>query len=156
MRRRCFRRRCTTNGFTPPSTSASSSSALLFWWALIHGHRGVTNYGVAVLYLFTTAIHSGLLGALLTFARTPWYPDYDDTPVLGSVAAGRPAARRADHVGAGLHRLHRRRPGDLRRLAQRLATVRRWPGPAPNMRAGGREPHNSARSAGLPMQSSPR
>jgi putative membrane protein len=59
------------------------ASALLFWWALIHGHRGVTNYGVAVFYLFTTAIHSGLLGALLTFARTVWYPDYSNTQVWG-------------------------------------------------------------------------
>ena len=58
-------------------------SALLFWWAIFHGHRGVTNYGGAVLYLFTTAIHSGLLGALLTFSRTPWYPAYDDTAVWG-------------------------------------------------------------------------
>jgi len=62
------------------------ASALLFWWALIHGHRGVTNYGVAVFYLFTTAIHSGLLGALLTFARTVWYPDYSNTQVWGLTA----------------------------------------------------------------------
>jgi putative membrane protein len=58
-------------------------SALLFWWAVFHGHRGVTNYGSAVLYLFTTAVHSGLLGALLTFSRTPWYPAYDDTQLWG-------------------------------------------------------------------------
>jgi putative membrane protein len=51
-------------------------TALLFWWAIIHGQRGATNYGAGVLYLFTTAIHSGLLGALITFARTTWYPDY--------------------------------------------------------------------------------
>jgi putative membrane protein len=50
--------------------------SLLFWWALIHGGRNKTGYGVAVLYLFTTAIHSGFLGALLTFARSAWYPDY--------------------------------------------------------------------------------
>jgi len=54
-------------------------SALLFWWALIHGHRAAASYGVAVLYLFTTAIHSGLLGALLTFARSVWYPHYAQT-----------------------------------------------------------------------------
>jgi cytochrome c oxidase assembly factor CtaG len=54
-------------------------SALLFWWALIHGRRAAGSYGVAVLYLFTTAIHSGLLGALLTFARTVWYPHYIET-----------------------------------------------------------------------------
>jgi putative membrane protein len=52
------------------------TSALLFWWALIHGRPTATSQGVAVLYLFTTAIHSGLLGALLTFARVPWYPAY--------------------------------------------------------------------------------
>ena len=51
-------------------------SALLFWWALLHGRRHAVNYGLAVLYLFTTAIHSGILGALLTFARTVWYPAY--------------------------------------------------------------------------------
>jgi cytochrome c oxidase assembly factor CtaG len=51
-------------------------TAMLFWWAVLHGHRGVVNYGAGVLYLFTTAIHSGLLGALITFARSVWYPDY--------------------------------------------------------------------------------
>jgi cytochrome c oxidase assembly factor CtaG len=51
-------------------------SALLFWWALIYGARGVAGYGAAVLYVFTTSLHSGLLGALLTFARTVWYPSY--------------------------------------------------------------------------------
>lgn len=61
-------------------------SALLFWWALIHGHHGVKNYGAAVLYLFTTAIHSGLLGALLTFSRSPWYPDYDHAQIWGMTA----------------------------------------------------------------------
>lgn len=29
--------------------------------------------------MFTTALHSGLLGALLTFAGTVWYPDYART-----------------------------------------------------------------------------
>jgi putative membrane protein len=51
-------------------------SALLFWWALIHGPQGATGYGAAVLYLFTTSIHSGLLGALITFAGSVWYPSY--------------------------------------------------------------------------------
>ena len=51
-------------------------SALLFWWALIHGPRGAMGYGAAVLYLFTTSIHSGVLGALLTVAGTAWYPSY--------------------------------------------------------------------------------
>jgi putative membrane protein len=51
-------------------------SALLFWWAILQGRQHALNYGLAVLYLFTTAVHSGLLGALLTFGRTLWYPAY--------------------------------------------------------------------------------
>jgi len=51
-------------------------SALLFWWALIHGPQGAMGYGAAVLYLFTTSIHSGALGALLTVAGSIWYPSY--------------------------------------------------------------------------------
>ena len=54
-------------------------SALLFWWAILHGRRRAVGFGVAVLYMFTTALHSGLLGALLTFTRTLWYPIYTNT-----------------------------------------------------------------------------
>jgi putative membrane protein len=52
-------------------------TALLFWWTLIQGHR--VNYGGAFIYVFTTAAHSSVLGALLTFSRTPWYPSYLET-----------------------------------------------------------------------------
>jgi cytochrome c oxidase assembly factor CtaG len=51
-------------------------SALLFWWALIHGPQGAMGYGAAVLYLFTTSVHSGALGALITLAGSVWYPSY--------------------------------------------------------------------------------
>jgi len=54
-------------------------TAMLFWWALIHGRRGVLVYGAAVFYLFMTSAHSGLLGAVLTFARTAVYPAYQDS-----------------------------------------------------------------------------
>jgi cytochrome c oxidase assembly factor CtaG len=54
-------------------------SALLFWWAIMHGRQRAVGFGIAVLYLFTTALHSGLLGALLTFARSVWYPAYTGT-----------------------------------------------------------------------------
>src|SRR6185436_12691985 len=54
-------------------------SAVLFWWAVIHGPRKQLGYGMAVLYMFTTALHSGALGALLTFTRTIWYPIYSGT-----------------------------------------------------------------------------
>ncbi len=50
-------------------------SALLFWWALLYawGRRG---YGLAVLYVFTTALHTSVLGVLLTFAPVLIYPAY--------------------------------------------------------------------------------
>jgi putative membrane protein len=56
-------------------------SALLFWWAVLHGRERAMGYGLAVLYLFTTALHNGLLGALLTFARSVWYPAYASTTI---------------------------------------------------------------------------
>lgn len=53
------------------------STALLFWWTLIHGRHGRLSYGVAFLYVFTTAIHTSILGALMTFTERIWYPIYD-------------------------------------------------------------------------------
>jgi len=53
-------------------------SALLFWWSLFYV-RGQAGYGVAVLYVFTTAVHTSILGALLTFAPNIWYPAYAAT-----------------------------------------------------------------------------
>lgn len=53
------------------------ATAALFWWALIHGRFGRLGYGVAVLWVFTTSLHSGVLGALLTFAPRLWYPIYE-------------------------------------------------------------------------------
>lgn len=50
-------------------------SALLFWWALFYAH-GRKAYGAGVLYVFTTAVHTGILGALLTFAPRVWYSSY--------------------------------------------------------------------------------
>jgi cytochrome c oxidase assembly factor CtaG len=53
------------------------AAALLFWWTLIHGAYGRLCYGVAFVYVFTTAIHTSVLGALMTFAQRMWYPIYD-------------------------------------------------------------------------------
>jgi putative membrane protein len=59
-------------------------SALLFWWALVHGPRGLMGYGAAVLYVFTTSVHSGVLGAFLTFTGRLLYPAYASaTPAWG-------------------------------------------------------------------------
>ena len=57
-------------------------SALLFWWALFHGSHGRLGYGAAVLYVFTTAVHTGALGALLTFSRLLWYPAYGNAAAM--------------------------------------------------------------------------
>jgi putative membrane protein len=50
-------------------------SALLFWWSLFEA-RGGLSYGAGVLYVFTTAIHTSILGALLTFSPAVWYTPY--------------------------------------------------------------------------------
>lgn len=48
------------------------ASALLFWWALVRRRPD----GIAVLYVLTTLLHTGFLGALLTFSPNVWYPTY--------------------------------------------------------------------------------
>ncbi len=52
-------------------------TALLFWWTLLHGRHGRLGYGMAVVYCFTTAVHTSILGALMTFAQQVWYPIYE-------------------------------------------------------------------------------
>jgi putative membrane protein len=49
-------------------------TALLFWWALLWGRSRERGYGAAVFYLFITALHTGLLGLLLTVSKGLWYP----------------------------------------------------------------------------------
>lgn len=54
-------------------------SALLFWWVVIGiGFHGRLNYGLGMLYVFTMAMFQGVIGALITFSRHPWYPIYTD------------------------------------------------------------------------------
>jgi putative membrane protein len=52
------------------------ASACLFWWTMLHGRYGRLGYGVAVFYVFATAVHSGSLGALAAFSPRPWYALY--------------------------------------------------------------------------------
>jgi putative membrane protein len=51
-------------------------TSILFWWGLLYGRYGRAGYGAAVFYVFTTVVHTGLLGALLTFAGVPLFPAY--------------------------------------------------------------------------------
>jgi putative membrane protein len=51
-------------------------SALLFWWAVL-GRHGVRHArGASIVYLFTTMMHTGALGALFTMSDNVWYPIY--------------------------------------------------------------------------------
>jgi putative membrane protein len=57
-------------------------SALFFWWAVLHERTGEAagmHRGMALLYVFTTAVHTSILGALLTFSPSLWYPAYAQT-----------------------------------------------------------------------------
>lgn len=57
-------------------------TALLFWWSVLG--RGVRRPDAAGLAsLFTTMLHTGALGALLTFAPHPWYAHYAGAAALG-------------------------------------------------------------------------
>jgi putative membrane protein len=51
-------------------------TALLFWWTVFHGQLGRIGRPAAVLSLFTTSVHTSLLGALLAFSTKQWYPLY--------------------------------------------------------------------------------
>ncbi len=52
-------------------------TALLFWWSVLPLRAGGARaHVIAFASVFTTAVHTSLLGALLTFAARPWYPAY--------------------------------------------------------------------------------
>ena len=55
------------------------ASALVFWAAMIET-RKQTQQGAVIIYLFTTTVHTSVLGALITFAARPWYAAYMQTP----------------------------------------------------------------------------
>ena len=54
-------------------------TGLLFWWTVFKSRGSELGYGAAVFYLFGTALQTGALGALLTFAPGLWYPAYAAT-----------------------------------------------------------------------------
>jgi putative membrane protein len=57
--------------------------ALCFWWSVLRPgpRRNVAVRGIAT--LFFTTLTTGALGALLTFAGTPWYAGPDTEPPFG-------------------------------------------------------------------------
>lgn len=59
-------------------------SALLFWWTIFGRRPGTEASAPAMLSLFTTMVHTGALGALLTLAPGLWYPWYvEPSTMLG-------------------------------------------------------------------------
>ena len=61
-------------------------TATLFWWGIAHGRYGRVGYGAAVVYVFATAVHSGVLGALITFSPNVWYAPYIESHHAGTSA----------------------------------------------------------------------
>lgn len=51
-------------------------TAVLFWWATLESRTSRRAPALAMGALFLTALHTGLLGALLTFSDIAWYPRY--------------------------------------------------------------------------------
>jgi putative membrane protein len=59
-------------------------SALLFWWTVFGNTQRREGSAHAMLSLFTTMVHTGALGALLTLSPGLWYPSYvESTSALG-------------------------------------------------------------------------
>jgi putative membrane protein len=95
------------------------ATALIFWHALFR-HGAHAARGAAILYLFTTTIHTGVLGALLTFARTPMYAPFD----AGLRAFGTLTPLEDQQLGGLIMWV----PGALVYIAVALALLARWLG----------------------------
>ena len=108
------------------------ATSMLFWFGLLHGRYGRAGYGAAVFYVFTTAVHTGVLGALFLIARTPLYSSYAAPAVGGIEPLG-------DQQLAGLVMWI---PGGLLLTITGLALFAAWLGAAE--RRAGRHDRNSA------------
>jgi cytochrome c oxidase assembly factor CtaG len=103
------------------------ASALLFWASVFPG-RARAREALPVASLFTTMLHTGALGALLTFAPSPWYGTTGD-PLLGL------SAIEDQQLGGLVMWL----PGSIPYLAATLAIVAAWmaAGTRPRLHANG-------------------
>lgn len=93
------------------------ASALLFWWSVL---GQPVRPAAALASAFTTMLHTGALGALLTFAPAPWYARYADTLAYGLTPL-------EDQQLGGLLMWV---PGGAAYFAVALAIVARWVVPA--------------------------
>jgi cytochrome c oxidase assembly factor CtaG len=62
-------------------------TALLFWWSIINGGLDRRASFAGVLFLFLTSLHSGILGAFLTFTRQIWYTANGNSSAMWGLTA---------------------------------------------------------------------
>ncbi len=91
------------------------AAALAFWWSVLGG-RARAPGALPIASLLTTMLHTGALGALLTFAPAPLYSSALQHPALGLTAL-------EDQQLGGLVMWV---PGGLAYLVAALALVGRW------------------------------
>jgi len=91
-------------------------TGVLFWSAVIHPRRP-RDLGRSIIYLFVTAVHTGVLGALLVVAPSPWYHAY----ASGGISFGLTLIE--DQQLAGLVMWI---PAGFLYLVAALLTARRW------------------------------
>jgi putative membrane protein len=97
-------------------------SALAYWWTVFDGRRRNPK-GSSIASLFTTMLHTSALGALLTFAPSPWY-----------VADGPRAFGLSALEDQQLGGLVMWVPGGLAYMIVGLVIVVRWLSPRPRAR----------------------
>jgi putative membrane protein len=111
-------------------------AALLFWWVAFRGRGGRRHAaGVSLIYIFTTAVHASVLGALITFSGVVWYPVYGERAALWGLDA------LGDQQLGGLIMWV---PAGIAYVAAFLARFRRWVGDAPAWNAAGAGPLSAA------------
>jgi putative membrane protein len=90
-------------------------TGILFWSAMMHPRRPA-DLGRSIVYLFVTAVHTAILGALLATALSPWYSAY-------ASGAGSGLTPLEDQQLAGLVMWV---PAGFLYLIAALHTARRW------------------------------
>jgi len=71
-----FQAALTSNAVHTLQHTSFLAAALLYWWSVIGSAARGRGHGAAAASLFTTMLHTGMLGALLTFSGRVWYPAY--------------------------------------------------------------------------------
>ena len=94
-------------------------TAVLFWWALLHRPKAHAHLGAAAVYVFTTALHTGLLGVLLLLARQPWYAHLISSPTTDPTDSAVPQWMQRSRNAWGVPRLSRQTTSDSPRSSVR-------------------------------------